>query len=189
MSLPVIESKLTASFHSNYHKKQGVPPVDNQIISTALVPTMTPAGKARKDKKRTTRSGLDTKTGMVESVFTKTLRATVKEQWPTKELHKDPARVRDQLVEMFGALFDRLELKAELGRGAKGSALRIVSDMLKDSEWPKTDMRFKVPRQWSEKRLRAFRRYEVCCAMAIFYRAYHKTCTMMSSPTDWPPKS
>lgn len=140
--------------------------------------------------------GVDPTTGMVESEFISTLRSILipkgkkKGPWPPREVLDDPAKVLAQMKAMFGALFDRLELHTDLRRGPTGSAQRIVFDMLAGSDWPNPkDKRFPVPSEYSGKKLAlAFRRYEISCAMAIFYRAFHRA-GVAGSPTEWPPKN
>src|SRR5205085_10843341 len=117
-------------------------------------------------------NGLNKKTGMIDSAFIKTLRSIVtpkgeeKGPWPPDSALRDASKVREQMTAMFEALFDALELHDDLRKGAKGSAQRIVFDMLKGSSWPLADKKFPVPGKWSGDRLLAFRRYEISCAIA-----------------------
>jgi hypothetical protein len=167
--------------------------VDDQTISPAAAVTIPAEGKS-KGKKKEKKNGLNRKTGMIESAFIKTLRSIVtpkhekKGPWPPESVLKDNSKVRDQMTAMFAALFDSLERHDDLRQGPKGSAQRIVFDMLKGSSWPLADKKFPVPGKWSGERLLAFRRYEISCAMGIFYRAFNMF-GPKGSPTDWPPKN
>jgi hypothetical protein len=142
----------------------------------------------------TVSGGVDPKTGMVESKFIATLRTTLMENpagrpWPSKDLIKDPEKALAQMSAMFRALFKRLELKDDLAAGPANSATRVVSDMLGKSKWPQANARFPVPAEYNDKKfIRAFRRYEVACAMSIFYQAFHGA-GGGGVPTDWPPKN
>jgi hypothetical protein len=170
--------------------------VDDQTISPAAAVTIPAEGKSKsKSKKKEKKNGLNRKTGMIESAFIKTLRSIVTPKhekrgpWPPKNILDDSSKVRDQMTAMFAALFDSLERHDDLRPGPKGSAQRIVFDMLKGSSWPLVDKKFPVPRKWSvDERLLAFRRYEISCAMGIFYRAFNMF-GPQGSPTDWPPKN
>ena len=169
--------------------------MDDQTISPAAAVTIPAEGKSKgKSKKKDKKNGLNRKTGMMDSAFIKTLRSIVtpkgeeKGPWPPESVLRDASKVRDQMTAMFAALFDSLELHDELRKGPKDSAQRIVFDMLKGSAWPRADKKFPVPAKWSGDRLLAFRRYEVSCAMSIFYRAFNRF-GPTGSPTDWPPKN
>jgi hypothetical protein len=141
--------------------------------------------------------GVDPKTGMVESVFIATLRATLitKDEddapWPPKALRRKREKVLAEMTTMFGALFKRIELHKKLPPGRPKSALRIVSDMLKGSRWPKKDAKFPLPLGYdTDEDAKTFRRYEATCAMALFYQAYGRCGRgdAGGSPVDWPPK-
>ena len=145
--------------------------------------------------------GVDPKTGMVESVFIATLRTTLITEdenhekhasWPPKALRRKREKVLAEMTAMFGALFKRIELHKKLPPGKSKSALRIVSDMLKGSRWPKIDdTKFPIPAGYdSDEDARTFRRYEAACALALFYAAYGLCGRGDSggSPVDWPPK-
>lgn len=139
--------------------------------------------------------GVDPKTGMVESDFIATLRATLLENpagkpWPPVELVNEREKVLSQMTTMFRALFMRVERRRVIPKASKKSALGVVSAMLAKSKWPKVDDRkFPVPAGYSDPRfVLAFRRYEVCCAMNIFYQAFHGAGGGGGSSPEWPPK-
>jgi hypothetical protein len=161
--------------------------VDDQNILPAAASTVALETKS-KDNKKPNSPGPDPKTGMIESRFLKKLRSTLEGRWPPDAAIRDGAKARDQMTAMFAALFNRLDLHEDLRKGPKGSAQRIVFEMLAGSDWPFGNKDFPVPRGWSGEKLLAFRRYEVSCAMAIFYRSFHRT-GPMGSPREWPPKN
>ena len=168
--------------------------MDNQNISSAAAAALAAEDRSKGQKKKKKGSGLDPKTGMVESAFIKELRAILipkgdkRGPWPPRKLLPRPDKIRDQMTAMFTMLFDRLELHDDLQRGPENSAQRIVFDLLARTDWPFGEKDFPVPRKWSGKSLLAFRRYEISCAMGIFYRAFNKF-GPQGSPTDWPPKN
>jgi hypothetical protein len=167
--------------------------VDNQTISPAAPVTMAAEDKS-KNKKTKKNSGLDPKTGMVESAFTKKLRSILfpkdskRGPWPPRNLLGKTGKIGDQMTAMFSSLFNRLEQHDDLRKGPKDSAQRIVFDMLGSSDWPFGEKNFPVPGKWKGDRLLVFRRYEISCAMALFYRAFNKF-GPTGSPTEWPPKN
>lgn len=139
--------------------------------------------------------GVDPKTGMVESNFIATLRATLMENpagkpWPSIELENQREKILSQMTTMFRALFMRVERRRAIPKASKKSALGVVTTMLGKSKWPKpNDTKFPVPDEYKDAELvLAFRRYEVCCAMNIFYQAYHGSGGGGGSSPDWPPK-
>ena len=148
------------------------------------------------------RGGVDPKTGMVESVFIRKLRAALKldcephtsdstPSWPPKDLRRKREKVLAQMTAMFGALFKRIELHKKLPPGKAKSALRIVSDLLEGSKWPKVDKKFPVPAEYKKvDEIRTFRRYEATCALALFYQAFDRCGRgdAGGSPVAWPPK-
>lgn len=167
--------------------------MDNQSISPAAHMTVAAEDKS-KNKKKKNNSGLDPKTGMVESEFIKTLRSILipkgekRGPWPPRKLIEEREKIRDQMTAMFESLFGRLELHDDLKKGPEKSAQRIVFDMLGRSDWPFGEKKFPVPSKWKGDRLLVFRRYEISCAMALFYRAFNKF-GPKGSPTEWPPKN
>lgn len=140
-----------------------------------------------------TDGGVDPKTGMVESDFITTLRQTLmgqdKNLWPPDKLIDEPEKALKQVTAMFRALFMRVERRKALPAAPENSALGIVSKMLKKSKWPnEKDKKFPVPAAYKDDEVLAFRRYEVTCAMALFYQSFHGA-GGGGVPTDWPPKN
>ncbi len=139
--------------------------------------------------------GVDPKTGMVESEFIATLRATLIENpaakpWPPVDLINEREKILTQMTAMFRALFMRVERRRPIPKAPAKSALGVVTAMLKKSKWPKNpDTKFPVPDEYSDPSLvLSFRRYEICCAMNLFYQAYHRAGGAGSSSPEWPPK-
>ena len=138
--------------------------------------------------------GVDPRTGMVESKFIAGLRNTLMpdgnlpQPWPPRGIINDRAKLVAEMTTMFRALFLRFEKHLDIPRGPANSALRVVSDMLKGSKWPLADRKFPLPAEYNNKKGKvAFRRYEITCAMALFYQALHGA-GGGGVPTDWPPK-
>jgi hypothetical protein len=139
--------------------------------------------------------GVDPKTGMVESKFIAALRATLIDNpagkpWPPVDLINEREKILAQMTAMVRALFMRVERRRAIPKASKKSALGIVSAMLKASKWPKNpDKTFPVPDEYSDpKFVLSFRRYEICCAMNIFYQAYHRAGGGGAASPEWPPK-
>lgn len=159
--------------------------MDNQYVQTSAHPTTDGNG-----------GGVDPNTGMVESNFISKLRETILPDdeddapWPPEDFANDKEKALTQMNTLFKALFMRVERKRKLPDASPKSALGIVSAMLAGSKWPKVDdTKFPVPAEYqSELAKLSFRRYEVSCAISLFYHAFNEA-GGAGSPTEWPPKN
>ena len=121
-------------------------------------------------------------TGMVESAFVAALRAKLGAPgdelvpWPSKKLRQDRAKCLSQMAKVFRSLFLKLERRDAIPRGAKGSALAVLNELLAGSKWPNfNDPVYPVPPAYADNdHFKTFRRYEIGCAAQLLYEAYNR---------------
>lgn len=110
-------------------------------------------------------------------------------KWPknfdTGKTNKAVAELQAAFRWMFLALERPSEARPKL---TKGSAVKIVSDVAKQTKWPKTPSKGgpDVAKGWDD-HPRAFRRYEIGAAMNILMNAFNRG-GPGGTGSSWPPQ-
>jgi hypothetical protein len=93
------------------------------------------------------------------------------------------ALIAADIASAFRSAFMRCEKHADPEPGTANSAAKMMAEVLEETDWPTNVAEFPVLGDFDAK---AFRRYEVACAMYIIMQAYQRG-NPGGGPTSLPP--
>jgi hypothetical protein len=134
---------------------------------------------------------IDPNTGMIETEFLKKFRKKFSSSdadnapWP-RQSTDTPLEYANEFVAVFRSMFMLLEHDIVPPEGPARSARQLIKELIAETGWPDGES-VPVPEPWIPTRYRAFRRYEIACAINILMQLFNKG-GPGGDPSGYPPK-